>query len=398
MFREWTEGFLLLGLAMVACACGSGRSPSFAVSDSAGAEVLITGTPVWETGNPWTIDPTPSLRVGFAGGDPPYLFEDIRGVVLLDDGRIVVADGLSQEIRFFDPSGKHLLTVGGPGQGPGEFRFLHWLDRCGDGLWAFDLGQRRVNIFSLHGEFQETVPVLEPDLDRVPYRTRCGPDGKMVVAGWGQARSHNPDGSVVLFQQGAPVWLVDPGTENAVKLGDYISSERVVTMHGGSGPHPFGRSVVFTLDREQVFIGTSERLQVEVRNHEGKLVEIFRGPDTPLTITPEFISNYRSAEFRRPDSLIRNRLEEHEMAMPPGMPAYDEFILDPEGNLWVERFLPPWEVGNRWGIFSAEGRFLGHLVMPEGFRMMDVTEDFVIGVREDELEVERIELYRLNRN
>ena len=286
------------GLVAVACFGDSRREPSFAVSDSAGVELVVTQVPVWSSGHRWMLEPTPTLRIGLTEGDDPYLFEDIRGVVLLDDGRIVVADGLSREVRFFDARGTYLLTAGGPGQGPGEFADLSWLGRCGEGLYAFDRRQRRVNVLSLEGELRGTAPVLEPEANRVAYRSRCGPDGKMVISGWGETRRRNPAADVVLFQQGAPVWLIDPSNGQAAKLGEYISSERVVTMHGGSGPHPFGRSVVFTLDRERVFIGTSERLQVEVRDHEGKLQRIFRGPDADLVISPETIAHYRSIQRR----------------------------------------------------------------------------------------------------
>jgi hypothetical protein len=387
-----------VGWCVVVAACGGNRGPSFAVSDSAGVEVVTTLVPIWDSAGQWTIDPDPILRLGLTEGDEPYLFQDIQGVVLLEDGRIVVADGLSRELRFFDSSGSYLLKAGGPGQGPGEFTILYGLGRCGEGLFAFDPGQRRVNVFGLQGKFRGTIPVLEPKGNRGAYRSRCGPDGKLVIAGWGQQRQRNPDGPELLFQQGAPVWLVDPQNGTVVELGEYITSERVVTMHGGSGPHPFGRSVVFTLDRDHVFLGTSERLQVEVRDHGGRLLRIYRGPDTDLTITPEVLSDYREAELNPADSLIRDRLVEHDMPMPPGMPAYLEFILDPDGNLWTERFPMPGEANPRWGVVSAEGKFYGHMEMPDGFQLMGVTRDQLLGVSRDSLGVERVELYRLSRN
>ena len=86
------------------------------------------------------------------------------------------------------------------------------------------------------------------------------------------------------------------------------------------------------------------------------------------------------------------------MPMPPGMPAYTQFVLDPRGSLWVRRFAVAPMEPERWGVFSAEGEFFGHLTMPGGFRLMDVARDAVIGVSEDEVGVERLELYHLQRN
>lgn len=391
-------------VAVVACVDSPRTSPSFAVSDSAGVEVVFTRVPIWASGRPWTLEPAPSLRIGVVEGDGPQLFEDIRDVVLLDDGRIVVADGLSREIRFFHADGAHDQTAGGFGQGPGEFENLYWVDVCGEGLYAFDNRQRRVSVWSLEGELQETFALLEPTSDRVPYKSRCGPGGQFVIAGWGERRPPDDTSApIVLYQQEAPLWLVDPATESVEELGKYISSERVfsvnpVTGGRGSGPHPFGRSVVFTLDRKRVFVGASERLQVEVRSHGGRLLRILRGPEVDLTISSEIIGHYRSVEVSRSDSILRNRLEENDMPIPPLMPAYTRFILDPLGNLWVERFTGPWPEHTRWGVFSAAGEFYGHLDMPEGFRLMDVANDRVVGVSEDEFEVERVDVYLLHRN
>ncbi len=44
--------------------------------------------------------------------------------VRLGDGRIVAANSGMLEIRYYDPEGRHLLTVGRNGEGHGEFRTI----------------------------------------------------------------------------------------------------------------------------------------------------------------------------------------------------------------------------------------------------------------------------------
>ena len=85
------------------------------------------------------------------------------------------------------------------------------------------------------------------------------------------------------------------------------------------------------------------------------------------------------------------------MPMPPTMPAFTDFLLDSEGNLWVKRFHPSWEEGNRWGVFSPDGEFYGNVDMPIGLEVMDITADYVLGVTRDDLDVERVELLALRR-
>jgi hypothetical protein len=64
---------------------------------------------------------------------------DQSGVVLLDDGRIVVADGSANEIRVYDARGARLSTLGRTGDGPGEFRGVRGITAFGrDSLLAWD--------------------------------------------------------------------------------------------------------------------------------------------------------------------------------------------------------------------------------------------------------------------
>ena len=52
-----------------------------------------------------------------------------RDATKLSDGRIVVANGGSDELRIFDRSGTHVGTWGGQGEGPGEFTALGPVER-----------------------------------------------------------------------------------------------------------------------------------------------------------------------------------------------------------------------------------------------------------------------------
>lgn len=381
-------------VAATACTDRGARA-SFAVPDSADAELIVTAVAAWDTARPWTVEPEPVVRIGLREGDAPYLFQDVVGVEVLEDGRVAVADGLSREIRFFDAQGTHLLTSGGVGEGPGEFASIEWLGRCGVGLFVMDWRLARVTVVSLEGALAETFPLRDPDTGRTTYDARCGPDGQMLFNAWGELDAPR---EFEVFSEESLLRLWDPGSQRAVEIGRYVSAER---LRAGRTiwPHPFGRAVVFALDRDRVLIGRSERLQVEVRNFEGELTRIFRGPDIDLSLPAEALGRYWSAEGSRPDSLLRQYLEAEGAAMPDSVPAYRRFLVDPLRNLWLERFEGPLELAPReWGVFSADGVFLGHVTMPDGFRLLDVTAELLAGVATDELGVERIELYRLERH
>ena len=65
--------------------------------------------------------PEPVLQIGERDGESPYLFSRVRGAVRVPDGRIVVLEGESLEIRVFGPDGTHHVSFGRRGDGPLEF-------------------------------------------------------------------------------------------------------------------------------------------------------------------------------------------------------------------------------------------------------------------------------------
>jgi hypothetical protein len=52
----------------------------------------------------------------------------------------------------------------------------------------------------------------------------------------------------------------------------------------------------------------------------------------------------------------------------------------------------------RWTVFSPEGRALGSVVTPPGLRVLEIGRDYVLGVWQDELDVEYVRMHRLDRS
>jgi hypothetical protein len=104
---------------------------------------------------PFLVDSVPAVDIGDEADGPHALFSGPVLPALLSDGSIVVANGGSQELRFFDGTGEWIRSAGRAGSGPGEFNSLGWLDvRAGDTLRTYDWGQLRVQVFSADGKYQ----------------------------------------------------------------------------------------------------------------------------------------------------------------------------------------------------------------------------------------------------
>lgn len=254
---------------------------------------------------------------------------------------------------------------------------------------------------SLTGVAGDPVPFVTPEEGSPPYASACLPDGSVLAVGWGDRSGLPREPGYTFYTQEADLWRLIPGTDSVTTIGSYISSERLRHINesgaGGSGPHPFSRSVVFTGDEDRIYIGGAERLQIEVRSLDGELLRILRGPDAELVIDDAFIDQYRAARLTGMDSVLQIQLEEAEFPMPERYPAYSDMLVDDLGYILVERFVLPWSDTREWGVFDPDGVFLGHLQVPSDFTMTDVTADQVAGIAVDELGVGRVRVYQLER-
>ena len=80
-------------------------------------------------------------------------------------------------------------------------------------------------------------------------------------------------------------------------------------------------------------------------------------------------------------------------------PALSTILSDASGNLWVREYDFPREQrpAPLWTVFDPEGRVLGFIETPEGLRIGQIGEDYILGHYRDELEVEYVQVWALER-
>jgi hypothetical protein len=177
---------LSLLLAVGGCSDGElGRGADPVVLDSAG--VTIVEHPATPAEAPvWHVAVDEALRL-------PGEFFQITGVLRFPDGRVVVAEAGSRQLRFFGPDGTPQGAVGGEGEGPGEFRHLTGLWRWpGDSLVTFDRQLRRLSIFDERGTLGRTFSL--EITDDVPFAVVQGVhgDGSLLATGFAQSGPSGP--------------------------------------------------------------------------------------------------------------------------------------------------------------------------------------------------------------
>ena len=117
--------------------CGA---PASEVSDSDTSDTLV-------------YELSPRLVLGENDLDENSSFGAISAVRFLDDGRIAVLDRYACGARVFSPSGEYLQTIGGPGEGPGEFANPNSMAALNDRIVIIDKWALRASLFDQQGNY-----------------------------------------------------------------------------------------------------------------------------------------------------------------------------------------------------------------------------------------------------
>lgn len=371
---------------------------AYSVVDSAGIRIVESHLPTWgEAGR--RIYPEPILRIGQVEGEEPYEFGRLTDGVLLTDGHIAVSDGLANQVRIFDSTGRHQSTLGQAGDGPGEFRRLSsvW-EYGGDSIATFDYRLQRTSVFSRTSGLSRTVQnPLQANFTVLGFLR----DGPFILVGGGSSRSEAPPGTR---------W--DSTDVVALDLSG-SSSEVIIRLpvrelyYGPSGQERLtarGVSLEATAD-DGFYWATSDRYEITYYDTAGTVRRILRRPVQPLAIDKSMKAEYEAAVL----SDARLRLGEEAARSLVGrflnglyaetLPLFGLAFVDSDQRLWVSEWVwpaisvapPP----RRWSVFSADGHWLGDLEAPDRLRIVDSRGDIVLGIWRDDLDVQYVQLHQI---
>jgi hypothetical protein len=394
----------VLSFFLVACGDTGGQTTAVIVRDSAGVEIVENAGDPWSVEERWHIVPEPILRIGAIEGGEPYLFAGVRGVVILSDGRIVVANGDDNSLRWFDAEGDFLFQRGGSGGGPGEFSRLGGITvAAGDTIAAVDWSGRRFTLFGPDGGVGPTRTIM--GLTALPGTMYPLSDGAWVVGTSGSSTTQlgrDPAPGVHRFH--SPILRMSNDGMRIDTIGVFPSSEAEIRKMGDRmmfGPARFGRMMSYAVADDLILIGTADRLTVDLYSATGEHVRSVRAPDVDMRLTPAIETAYR--EFIReriadapPEQRVADRTIP-EMELPQTVPAYSSFLVDDEANLWLGEYRYDFTPSRRFLVFDRDGHFITGVTVPSDFRVMTIVRDHVWGRATDDLGVEYIAGYSVQR-
>ena len=389
---------VLLLSGLVACNAPD-PVPSLVVQrDSAGVRIIEALRPLWGDSSLWSINPDPHVDLTRSGDGTSHEFFRVRDVRQRPDGSVVVADRGSQEVRLYSSSGESLGSVGGAGDGPGEFRNLWKLELAAEGILALDQ-QGRITVFAADLGPTGTIDVAARVFDLHDLS-----DGTVLV----EVRSlpETPPGPQVIRGSSTLLRYDLNGTriDSLGEIAGYEEVSRVIDDQYISGRPLFGREGHVAANRDVILEGSADLMEVRELSVTGDVVRILRIPDYPLSLTDEEVAAEREAQFDvelPPGATFPPPLHQfiEELPAPAARPAYADILVDPAGAIWLELYRGRSEQDRpqEWLVLDADGTWLGSVDAPNGFAVMDVTMDAVLGVWTDELGLEHPQVLTLAR-
>lgn len=336
----------------------------------------------------------PVVTLEVPADDPQFFrvhngFEDRFGFVIANTG--------TNHVHFFGPSGKLRFVVGGEGDGPGEFKDIAQVTSyLSDSVLVYDADHGRMTILDELGQVGRTATLQLQTPPGKPSDTVWPLEGGGVVS------------ELDLGRQGAQSLRIHPGRSAVLRYdaeGMFLSS--IVEIPGedfdyaarrqsaGGGTHwvgrvlPFRRTAVVTVGLDRVFASVGNGFDIGKFDIDGTMRRRVRWSLADTEVTQAEVDAYV-------DKWYGNGVE-YPFPLPDPAQAYADFLVAPEGELWVSEYGPGFNPLTRlWRVFAEDGQLLHEVDVGARTRVVRIIPGGrVLAVRLDELDVETVHVFEV---
>ena len=335
----------------------------------------------------------PVLTIGGVDVEAAAEFVEIASVTLLNEGKVLVADASTAELRWFDAAGQLVRSSGGLGDGPGEYQSIWLADHYrGDSLFVADQFGLRVTILAPDGTVGRTfrVQAARASLDAIylfdlPHVVGALSSGEFIVESPPslpldvQPGDRRATSTLSLFDaEGAPIR----------ELGTFEGWPVVVEEPGLRG----GRAI--------------PHFATGLRRDAGGTLIAVEGPDNSvLMLSPDGRVSSRTTVEAGPEVTSEHRTTVGETSNPESeigsrpflsrFPSFREVLVGRDRTYVIADYPVPGESERRWRRFRADGTRLEEFFLPSSVRLTDFTWPVIAGIDRGPFDVPLIRVYRV---
>lgn len=344
----------------------------------------------------WQAGEQPVLRFGGVAGDSALDFLRILAGRRLPDGRILIANGGTAELRWFDQDGHHLKTVG---RSPEGFSTMTAVYFEGDTALVWDAGRRTITRWSPDGALLGSRRVLLADTLRAI--TLRGPMGGGEVLVESNAPLIVAESTKVTRPESALFRVAGDGRADSIGTlaGDELFAMRwnrvasVVRL-------PFGLLTALTTLPGGYLVGDGSAPSLEEHAADGTLRRTIawnagRKPVTKADVDQGMRLMLGAARTGRQADDIKTLWRR--MPLPDSLPWFTTVVRDPLALAWVRGAVHVSDSLATWQVLGADGKAAGTLELPARVTPLDIQADLLLLQEIDGTGIERVELRRLHR-
>lgn len=393
---RWSwAGIVTLGLLVAACG-GGAPLPTHVVRDSAGVRLVENRQPLLDSTRSWRVGSGPVLAIGGEDGDSSAMLLQPVGAMRQGNGTIVVADVGALNLKYYDGStGALTRTSGRKGRGPGEFEYFGYLWACGgDSAFVEDYGKRAVTVWAGDGTLVRSFALRGPNADQ-SFSTACNRRGDLLSSGWGDLRKQATGPS----RPRVPVWFNTASGELAASLGVFPGTEMFGRVDEGYARR-LGRWLRVAMGDSLGWVAPNENGDVRGYDTQGRLRVIVRQHVEEPAITGADRAWFDSlaldsAVTARERRAVQRELEEDDYPEYP--PPVSAMVADVGGNVWVQPHPRAASPNPAWRVYRGDGVWLCTVVLPPYVHVLEIGDDYVLGLSTGDSGGRDVRVYALNK-
>ncbi len=304
--------------------------------------------------------------VGGDTEDENYFLVRPSEIVVDSKGNLFVLDSPESCIKKFDSKGKHLITFGREGKGPGEIlRSYQMAIDVEDNIVIYESGNRRFSYFDNSGKYIKSIP-----FSKIVWKFKIGPNGKNYVELHEWDREGKKGGTLVKILQYSSDFKSEIVVDSArIKDNTYISEPVRVNVIVPFSP----RLLWEILPNGNVVIAYSKDYSIKIFSDKLELLNNFQHEGMKVKVTSEdkefhfaniTMTTDGQTERGAPD-FIRAATK-----FPKYKPYFTDIKIDNEGYMLVKVNNPD-RVIRHYDVFNRDGEFINKFKLPEfGFNSL----------------------------
>ncbi|HEX2168029.1 MAG TPA: 6-bladed beta-propeller [Longimicrobiales bacterium] len=368
--RGTRRAFVLLMLATAACA----DSPESAVV----TEPIAIGEPV--------------LLIGADESRDGHLLHRVTTVVRHEDGRILLANSGSGEVRVFSPDGELVRSFSRSGSGPGEHQFLARLWLAGDTIITYDPLAERLNYWSIEGELLSDARFADG-----PHHLRHRVEtGRFVSA----PVSQQPFAKGTSRIDSSAVSLVSPGLRAISVVTAPAQTRFGATLPDGGTiftPLPLEPQLSVAANERQIIVGYGGDTVVSRYGADGSLLGQVPLPMRSEALSEQAKSAWQETMFERVSADERAQMERYLASLPysADLPVFDRILVDDEDRIWVRQFHVPGRDSTTWSVVDPDGERFAVVRAPAAADIRHISHGHAVGILSRADGAEQVAVWRI---